>query len=305
MALDQATAGFLATMGESDAKPIHECTPEEARSSGADLAELYGSGPEMTRVEEASVQDGEVPIRLLVPTGQPRGLIVYYHGGGWVIADIDEFDTLGRELAARSGFAVALVNYRKAPEHAYPAAVRDAWAGLEWAAKQQENIAGSAPLVVAGDSAGGNLAAVVARQARDSGGPRIDAQVLVYPVTDCDLDTGSYLDPENQLMLQRRTMIWFWDRYLPDTAARTDPDASPLRAAEYGGLPPAVVVLAEHDVLRDEGASYAAKLRQAGVPVRERVFAGQMHGFFQMINLLPASTDAVDHVAATLNEQFG
>lgn len=304
MALDEATTGFLVEMGEQAGEPIHERTPEQAREFGPILKALYGEGPQVVRAERAETAGG-VPVRVLVPTERPRGLLVYYHGGGWVMSDIDEFEVLGRELATRSGFAVVLVNYRKAPEHPYPTAVLDAWEGLRWAESQRERLAGNgAPLLVAGDSAGGNLAAVVARQARDADGPEISMQVLVYPVTDCDLDADSYHEPANQLMIERRTMMWFWDHYLPDPSARTQPDAAPLRAQDLSRLPPALVLLAEHDVLRDEGAAYAEKLREAGVPVQERLFEGQMHGFFQMINVLPASRLAVDHVAETINEQL-
>lgn len=305
MALDEATTRFLAEMSENGGNPIHERTPEQAREFGPLLKSLYGEGPEVARVEDVTL-DGGVRIRLLVPSEAPRGVIVYYHGGGWVMADIDEFDVLGRELANRSGFAVVLVNYRKAPEHRYPTAVRDAWEGLRWAESQRERIAGSdAPLVVAGDSAGGNLAAVMTRHARDTGSPDIAMQVLVYPVADCDLDRASYHDPANQLMIERRTMEWFWDHYLPDESKRTHPDAAPLRADYVAGLPPALVLLAEHDVLRDEGAAYAEKLRAAGVSVHERLFEGQMHGFFQMVNVLPTSMDAISWVATAVDEQCG
>ncbi|MEW9550579.1 alpha/beta hydrolase [Nonomuraea sp. NPDC050783] len=288
MSLDEATVQFLKHMGESGVKPLHEMTPEEARLTLGALRELYGAGPGMHRVEEAVVageDGGSFGARVLVPSATPRGVIVYYHGGGWVVGALDEFDTLGRELAARTGCAVVLVDYRLAPEHRFPAAVRDARAALVWAAAAFPGL----PVVVAGDSAGGNLAAVVARRARDEGGPPIRMQVLVYPVTDCDLDNASYTDPDNQLLLSRDSMIWFWDHYAPDHAVRADPDASPLRAADLSGLPPALVLTAEHDVLRDEGEAYAERLRQAGVPVEHQRLAGQMHGFFTMVNVLPGS----------------
>ena len=158
------------------------------------------------------------------------------------------------------------------------------------------------PLIVAGDSAGGNLAAVVALRARDESGPAIAQQVLVYPVTDADLHTDSYLDPSNQLLLRRESMAWFWDSYVADEAVRTHAAVSPLRAESLTGLPPTVLITAEHDVLRDEGEAYAARLHAAGVPVVSRRFDGQMHGFFTMIGILPGSAEATSWLAGRIRD---
>ena len=296
MALDEATTAFLSQMAQSGMKPLHEMTPMEARGLGVALLELYGPGPEVPRVvdETVPVDGGEIGVRIFSPE-HPRATIVYYHGGGWVIGALDEFDTLARRMVQRTGAAVALIDYRLAPEHRFPTAVEDAWTALRWTSAHLEEHALHLPLIVAGDSAGGNLAAIMARRARDEGGPEIALQVLVYPVTDADPHSASYLDPENQLMLSRESMIWFWDHYLPDPAARDNPDASPLQAADLSGLPPAVVLTAEHDVLRDEGEAYAEKLRAAGVPVEHRRFAGQMHGFFTLL-VLPAAPEALEYV---------
>jgi acetyl esterase len=296
--LDTATRTFLEQMAAAGGKPLHEGTPQEARALGPALAALAGPGPNMHRVEdhEVPVPGGSIKIRLLVPFAQPRGVIVYYHGGGWVIGSIDEWDTLARKLAERTSAAVALVDYRLAPEHRYPVAADDCYAALEWVAGRKAAIAGrDVPLVVAGDSAGGNLAAVTAIRARDRRGPRIDLQVLVYPVTDADFDRPSYRDPENQLLLTREGMLWFWDHYLPDAARRTEPDASPLHAASLAGLPPAVVLTAEHDVLRDEGEEYARRLAEAGVAVQHKRYPGQMHAFFSLL-MLPGSELAIQQV---------
>ncbi|MET9251859.1 alpha/beta hydrolase [Nonomuraea sp. NPDC003709] len=300
MSLDDATAQFLKQMSEAGGKPLHEMTPEEARAMGGALGDLYGKGPEMARVEEAVIQaadGGSFGARVLVPVEDPRAVIVYYHGGGWVIGALDEFDTLGRTLAHRTGCAVVLVDYRLAPEHRYPVAARDAYDALCWAAAKEPDL----PIIVAGDSAGGNLSAVVAQRSRDEGGPATALQVLVYPVTDHDLDTASYTDPANQLMLSRDSMIWFWDHYAPDPATRANPDASPLRARDLSGLPPAVVLTAEHDVLRDEGEAYARRLREAGVPVLFKRFEGQMHVFFTMVNVLPGSAAAITMVVEAID----
>lgn len=306
MALDDATTAFLSQLAEAGNPPLHEQTPEQARLFGPVLREMYGPGPDMVRVADETVPTADgatIAVRVLVPTDAPRAVIVYYHGGGWVIGDIDQYDTLGRQLAQRTGAAVVLVEYRLAPEHRYPTAAEDAWAALTWTDARSEQIAGRlVPLIVAGDSAGGNLAAVVAQRARDAGGPRIGLQVLVYPVTDADLDNATYVDPANQLLLSRDSMVWFWDHYAPDAADRGKPDASPLQAPDLAGLPPAVVLLAEHDVLRGEGEAYAARLAAAGVPVDVATLDGQMHGFFQMVNLLPGAAVGLEHVGAHIDK---
>ncbi|WP_219412370.1 alpha/beta hydrolase [Pseudonocardia nigra] len=307
MALDEATTAFLTQMAESGRPPLHELTPMEARGLGEALREMYGSGPEVGGVTEDTVpvDGGQIPVRILTPHGPPRAVIVYYHGGGWVIGALDEYDTLARQMVERTGAAVVLVDYRLAPEHRYPTAPNDAWAALRWVDERIERIAGArVPLIVAGDSAGGNLSAVVAQRAKAEGGPAIALQVLVYPVTDADLDNASYVDPANQLLLSRDSMIWFWDHYAPEPGDRKNPDASPLQAPDLSGLPPAVVLTAEHDVLRDEGEAYADRLEEAGVPVRRRRFTGQMHGFFQMVNLLPGAAAGLAHVSDEIDRHL-
>jgi acetyl esterase len=293
VALDYATSALFAQLAEGGIKPLHESTPEEARQLSAGLADLAGPGPRMASADDLTVTaaDGSsIPVRVLVPPQGARGVIVYLHGGGWVIGTIDEYDTLGRKLAERTSCAVVLVDYRLAPEHRYPTAVDDSWDALTWAAEHLDDIAGrnDVPLIVAGDSAGGNLAAILAQRARDRGGPQIALQVLIYPVTDADFERSSYADPENQLLLTREAMVWFWDHYAPDAERRAEPDASPLRAASLDSLPPAVVLTAEHDVLRDEGEAYADGLRDAGVAVDFRRHEGQTHGFFTLL-MLPGS----------------
>jgi acetyl esterase len=304
---DEITA-FLTEMAASGAKPIEESTPAEVRELTATLKDLYGTGPDMARVEEHTItgaDGGSFPARVFVPEGTPRGVLIYYHGGGWVIGAIDEFDTLARKLAARTGCAVVLPDYRLAPEYRYPTAADDAYATLEWVAEHVGDIARSeVPIVVAGDSAGGNLAAVTTQRSRDRGGPPIAFQALVYPVTDADLDNASYTSDENQLLVNRASMIWFWDHYAPDEVQRKETDACPLQAAEMSGLPPAVVILAEYDVLRDEGEAYAGRLKEAGVPVDVHVHPGQMHGFFTLL-MLPGHDEAIDQLTASLDAHLG
>lgn len=306
MALDAATTAFLSAMAEAGGKGIHEMTPAEARALGAALKDMYGPGPEVAQVIDHSVatpDGGAFPIRVIVPEGTPRGMLIYYHGGGWVIGALEEFDHLGRKLANRTGCAVALVDYRLAPEHRYPTAADDAYLALEWMDAHLKEHGMPLPIIVAGDSAGGNLAAVVAQRARDRNGPAIALQALVYPVTDANFDNASYTAPENQLMLTREGMIWFWDHYAPEQGRRAEPAASPLQADDLTGLPPAVVLTAEHDVLRDEGEAYAERLRAAGVPVELTRYPGQMHGFFTLL-MLPAGAQAIDQIAGAIEAQL-
>ena len=291
MALDSATVRFLKRLADGGGKPLHECTPDEARAFLSKLAGLAGPSPEMWRVEEHNIEetDARARLRVLVPIENPIGMLIYYHGGGWVLGSIDEYDTVARKLAERTSCAVVLVDYRLAPEHRYPAGVDDSYAALKWVGDHIIDITGrEVPLIVIGDSAGGNLAAVMAIRARDRNGPSIALQILVYPVTDADFDRPSYTDPENQLLLTRDGMIWFWDHYLPDPSRRTEPDASPLRSEDLSGLPPTVILTAEHDVLRDEGESYYSRLREAYVSADLRRYTGQMHGFFTLL-MLPGS----------------
>jgi acetyl esterase len=228
-------------------------------------------------------------------------VLVYFHGGGWVIGNPDTHDNLCKALANRSSARVVSVDYRLAPEHRFPAAPEDCYAATCWVAERGAEIGvDGARLAVAGDSAGGNLATVVALMARDRGGPRLRHQVLIYPVTDCDFDTPSYRDNAEGYLLTRDAMRWFWDHYLPDPDLRTNPYAAPLRAEKLAGLPPATVLTAEYDPLRDEGEAYAARLREAGVPVEATRHHGQIHGFVQLLDVFDAARRAVDELGLAL-----
>lgn len=314
MALDDVSIALLRQLADSGARPIHTMPVADARAFAAGLRP-GAAGPAMHHVEEWPLGEGRerCTLRLLAPSAEPRGVIVYYHGGGWVLSSNDDYDALARMLASETGCAVVLADYRLAPEHPFPSAVDDAWLALEWAHLLRLRYGAAQaprklPLIVAGDSAGGNLAAVVAQRAARTGQPELALQVLVYPVLQPDLDMPGYTDPANQTWMGRADIAWFWDHYLPDAARRGQPDASPLLApdlAELAGLAPAHIVTAEHDVLRDEGEAYAARLRAAGVAVTGQRYAGQMHGFFSLIHLLPAARLCMDAVAAQINKTVG
>jgi len=306
MPLEPVSQALLAQFAQAGGPAIHESTPAIARMSGPIFAGLSGPGPEVGSVRNIKLdgEGGKFRTRVLQPVGVPQAIIVYFHGGGWVLGDIDlQYDHLARRLVTMTQSTVVLINYRKAPEHPFPTAIEDSYAGLTWVAEHAAELAPhDVPLIVVGDSAGGNIAAVMTQWARDKSGPKIDHQVLIYPVTDCDLNTASYLTLENQLMLNRDTMSWFWQHYLPDEEARTHPDASPLRSQSFTGLPPALVYVAEYDPLHDEGVAYARALESAGVPVRLEEAEGQMHAFFQMANILPGCDEGLRLVADHVND---
>jgi acetyl esterase len=306
MPLEPTSAHFVAELAAAGDPPLHESTPAIARMGDMIAAGLTGRGPDVDSVRNLKLggTDGQFRLRILKPAAQPRGVIVYLHGGGWVLGDIDlQYDYVGRDLANRTQCSVVLVNYRKAPEHRFPTALEDSYIALTWAAHNLVELAPEGgPLIIAGDSAGANITAVLTRWARDNGGPRIDYQVLVYPVTDCNLDRPSYLDPANQLLIDRDGIRWFWQHYIPVEADRVAPDASPLRAASLADLPPALVYTAEYDPLHDEGIAYAEALLAAGVKVDTEEASGEMHGFFQMANIFPGYDTGIALVSRYITE---
>jgi acetyl esterase len=280
--------------------PIWEQTPDEVRAGFVPVRERIGPGPRVASVCDILIpgQSGGIPARVYEPVTDPAGTVVYYHGGGWVLGSVNDWDAVTRALAVASGCRLVSVDYRLAPEHRFPAAVDDAFDSLVWVAS---SLAGGRPLVVAGDSAGGNLAAVAALRARDSSGPAVALQLLVYPVTDHDLDRKSYHEYDGrEFIVNRGDMAWFWDHYAPDAAARANPYASPLRATDHAGLPAAYVVTDEYDPLRDEGFAYADRLRAARVPVEHRHYGSEIHGFFSMVNVLDDADRAVADAGAAI-----
>jgi len=249
---------------------------------------------------------GPVPVRVYRPEAPgPLPLVVYYHGGGWVIGSLNTHDAGCRTLANDASAVVVSVDYRLAPEHRFPAAVDDAFAALRWAVDHAGDLGvDPARVVVAGDSAGGNLAAVVAQMARDEGGPALAFQLLVYPVTDHEFTSRSMEDNAVGYFLTRDDMRWFYGHYLRDDADGDDPRVSPLRAADLSGLPPALVVTAEFDPLRDQGLAYAEALRAAGNDVESVTYPGMFHGFFAMDAVIDAAKVAVDDTVGALRRRL-
>jgi acetyl esterase len=252
--------------------------------------------------------DGDVPVRVYRPVegGDPLPVVVYFHGGGWVICDLDTHDGTCRALANGVDAVVVSVDYRLAPEHKFPAAAEDAYAATQWVADHAADLGADASrLAVAGDSAGGNLAAAVALMARDRGGPAIAFQLLIYPVMDFSFDTVSYRDNAEGYFLHRASMEWYWRQYLDDEATGANPYASPLRVDDARGLPPGIVLTAEFDPLRDEGEAYGRKLADAGVPFEVRRYDGVFHGFFSMVAFLDGAKQATADAHAALRDALG
>lgn len=275
-----------------------------AARAAADAQARQGPRPAISESRDLRIPGpaGEVLLRVYRPEGRsPLPIVLYCHGGGWTLCSVETHDAICRSLANGAGSVVVSVDYRLAPEHGYPAAVEDSYAALCWAAANAGRIGGDAGrMAVAGDSAGGNLAAVLALLARDRGGPALRHQLLVYPITDFAFDTDSYRENAAGPLLTRAMMEAFWGFYLGDSAEGRDPYASPLRAPSLEGLPPAFVMTAEYDPLRDEGEAYARRLREAGVRVESRRYEGMIHGFLAMTDLLPRAREAVADAAGAL-----
>ena len=252
---------------------------------------------------------GEIPLRIYDPLGSESGpaspLAVFLHGGGWVLCDIEVYDGMCRTLANASGCRIVSVEYRLAPEHKFPAALEDAYAAVVWAARQDSEGGRASSLAVIGDSAGGNLAAAACLMARDRGAPRIDFQLLIYPITDFSFETVSYRENATGYRLTRDSMEWFWRQYLDATSDGNNPYASPMRATTLAGLPPAALLTAEYDPLRDEGKAYAARLREAGVEVEGIHLSDNIHGFLRHTDQFPQAGETLLRLGEILQRALG
>ncbi|WP_256297374.1 alpha/beta hydrolase [Haloarchaeobius salinus] len=277
------------TMIESlDAPKIHEMTPQEARAAMDPLLAAAGGEEPVGAVSDRTIpgRNGELPVRIYRPESDgPHPTVVFLHGGGFVIGTVDTHDGLCRALANEAEAVVVSVGYRLAPEHPFPAAVADAHAATAWAAAHRDELGGSEFLAVAGDSAGGNLAAVTSLLARDRG-PEIDYQVLVYPATAGDVDDGTFPSREENAegyFLETAELEWFFEQYIEDELDAYNPLAFPLQARDLSGLPPTTVITAGFDPLRDEGRAYADRLVGAGVETTHREYDDMIHGFVSML----------------------
>ena len=288
----------------------HQLSPKDARQLFRETRPASTPTPPqigMVRDLTADGPLGPIPLRVYrpagVPASTPLAVLVFFHGGGWVIGDLETHDVLCRQLTAGSGVSVVSVDYCLAPEHKFPAAVDDAWAATRWVVAHAGELAVDASrLAVGGDSAGGNLAAVVALLARGKGAPAIAVQVLIYPVADLVGETRSYRDFAEGYLLTREGMRWFIAHYLTAEAEAVDWRASPLRAQSLAGLPPALIVTAGFDPLRDEGEAYAERLREAGVRVDSVCYGGMIHGFVPMGRLLDTAGRAISLIAGSLSQ---
>ena len=308
MPLDPQAQRVIDAMAALNLKPVESSTPDEARESIRIRTAALGPFEDVAAVADhrLPVAGGEITVRAYSPGGPgPHPALVYYHGGGWVIGDLYTHDGLCRSLTNAARCAVLSVDYRLAPESKYPVPAEDSYAALRWVAANAARL-GIDPrrIAVGGDSAGGNLATVVALMARERGGPALVHQVLIYPVTDHDLTTPSYLENATGYLLTREGMRWFWSHYLARESQGREPYASPLRAPSLAGLPSALVITAEYDPLRDEGEVYAARLRDAGVPVTITRYAGMFHGFVRMTRILDKARTALDEIAGSLQKAF-
>ena len=310
--LELHTQQFVDTL--AGAPPIFTLSPADARSVLV-RAQSIPVGKPSAQVEDITLPagpTGSVPIRVIRPVGTAEVLpvVMYFHGGGWILGDRDTHDRLVREIAVGAQAAVVFVDYSRAPEARYPVAIEQAYAATRYVAENAADLRiDPLRLAVAGDSVGGNMAAAVTLMAKKRRDPKITFQLLFYPVTDSGFDTASYIQFADGPWLTKRAMEWFWDAYLPDTAVRKQPTATPLNASpdQLAGLPEALIIVDENDVLRDEGEAYARKLSDAGVRVTSVRYNGTIHDFV-MLNALadtPATRGAIAQAVGTLRGALG
>jgi acetyl esterase/lipase len=281
------------------------------RAMSLETDRLAGAPGSLSAVEDHSIpsRGARLRVRLFFPLNGPRPapVLVYLHGGGWVFGDLDTHDTVCREIAARSRAVVASVDYRRSPEAKFPAAIEDAYAAVQWLHDgETARRFGLRPdqIAIGGDSAGGNMAAVVAVLARDRGGPRLAGQLLICPVTAYFPNTPSYAANGVGFGLDASFMPWMWEQYLTSPAEGQDPRVAPLRTPDLSRLPPALVITAEYDLLRDEGEQYADRLREAGVPTQATRYAGMIHGFLDYRGIVREGWEALEEIATTVRRWF-
>lgn len=278
-------------------------TVEQARAGYDAMGAAGGESPELGCVEDRTIPGpaGDIPIRVYTPVGEgPFPVVVFYHGGGFTIGSLTSHDPVARRICAETGALVVAVDYRLAPEHPFPAAVEDAFAALQWVGAHAASIGGDpSRLAVCGDSAGGNLSAVAAIMARDAGGPALRFQALIYPTTDARADYPSVQENGDSIFLSADSMQWFYEHYQSD---KLDWRASPILAPDLSNLPPALIITAEYDTLRDEGEAYGEALRAAGNDVTVRRYDGMTHVFFQLWGVLDKAKEAMTETTTALRK---
>lgn len=306
--LDPTAAAVMEAFRAANRPKYETMSAPEARAASAlGRSVVQPEPPELASVEDitAPTPHGPIPLRVYKPKTLPNSgaapTFIFYHGGGWVIGDLDSHDVVCRQVADQAGFIVVSVDYRLAPEHKFPAAAIDAIAATYWVVENAAKFGIDKERVfVGGDSAGGNLTAVVTLDARDNGGPKFAGQVLIYPVTDLAMTHPSHSDPATSVLLTHSLMRWFSDHYLNGKADVDDWRASPARAKDLTGLPRAFVITAGADPLHDEGVEYKDRLQAAGVEVAHSEYPGQFHGFWTMGKLIPEANKLTGEVAAWL-----
>lgn len=312
--VEKNTKLFLEKLQQSGGPPLYTLTPTEARKvlSGLQAAPVEKLPAEIENKSIPVGPNGEISIQIVKPQGsgnETLPVVMYFHGGGWVLGGFDTHERLLRELANGAHAAIVFVNYTLSPEAKYPINLEEAYAATKWISENGQTLnLDSSRLVVAGDSVGGNMATSVALLAKERGGPQIIFQLLFYPVTDANFDTPSYLAYQEGYFLTRESMKWFWDNYASNDTNRKEPTVSPLQASidQLSKLPPTLIIVGENDVLRDEGEAYAHKLMQAGVPTTATRYLGTIHDFMMLnpITDTPAARGAIDQASHTLKEIF-
>ena len=305
MSLDSSIKAMLDQLVEQGGPTLREAGVEQGRQMLQMMAMLDGDPADVARVEDLTI-NGTIPARAYAAsTAEPLPIVVWYHGGGFVIGDLETADRTCRKLAIGTGALVISIDYRLAPEDPFPAGPDDCFTALRWIVDHAADLGGDASrIAIGGDSAGGNLAAVTALQARDEGLP-LRYQLLVYPVADCTMSSSSYEENAEGYLLTRDSMDWFIGHYLSGGAEAKDPRVSPLYADDVRGAAPALVITAEFDPLRDEGEAYGERLRDAGVEVEVHRFDGQIHGFFGLESITAAAKEALDLSVARLTAALG